>query len=745
MTALVACIEELTALAAPAADDLLVGLYNAASGKFDPSTYVNYLGQVIGPNPGATSSFVTNAGMEMGNFAACKDMNYYAYDYDNFNSAGLTPTFCTTFSIGAVCVPSACNLETGQFSFDELKAQVVTLLKQFDGSSSAAARAEFEACQGADLYPGVGICASLNSKFQYFTTLWSYLSFFGTLQGETSTECYPNDGADYDGNIIATLSVMCGILLLVLISTIWSALSRAPADYFSASAETPAEDNLLSAPLLDVGSQKSGSNNIDGDDDDDDEPPRLLSKPPKFIQFFDAYANTASLFSFARRPGPFACFDCLRAISALWVVLGHTLFWQSFYGLQPYRIQTGPDSMDSTFLGQVLFTQSFTMAVDTFFFLSAFLAAYFLLKECAKKPFSFFKTWISKFINRALRIWPAFAAALFGSWFLMPLLAANIPGMDADINSATCSDYGWLHALLFTNNILPWDNRGAGNCFGHTWYLACDMQLYLLLPPVIMFYMKTRELDLERESYALRLAFFSCIVAAIIGSCVFTTIMAWDSETGWSSFMNDGVLGANYSRDFYALPWTRFPAYYLGVCCAIMWFEKEAGSPDFKLTFHKRNFLLSFGILLILVPIYGGYWGNKQVTCYLYDSSGKDCGSEVSDAARAFKAALNRPAFIVGVAIVSLVCFNKQGGLVQGFMEAKVWLPMSLVSYAFYLLHPALLTLKLASQPSQSYTSYYLFILEYVGVVLLAFLSAVVINVCVETPFGKLQRKYMWK
>ena len=78
-------------------------------------------------------------------------------------------------------------------------------------------------------------------------------------------------------------------------------------------------------------------------------------------------------------------------------------------------------------------------------------------------------------------------------------------------------------------------------------------------------------------------------------------------------------------------------------------------------------------------------------------------------------------------------------------MVAKVWLPMSLVSYAFYLLHPALLTLKLASQPSQSYTSYYLFILEYVGVVLLAFLSAVVINVCVETPFGKLQRKYMWK
>jgi len=455
------------------------------------------------------------------------------------------------------------------------------------------------------------------------------------------------------------------------------------------------------------------------------------------------YTNIRSVFSFERRKGPFAAFDCLRACSAMWVILGHTLFWASFYPMQPFLITPSPDSFVSTFAGQVLFTQSFTMAVDTFFFLSAFLATYFTMKECAKKPhYSFVKVWISKVLNRAVRIWPAFAAALFFSWLVAPLMTDS-PGVPPASINAACEDNGWLWALLFVNNIYPWDNRGSGNCFGHTWYLSCDLQLFILLPPIAMLYMKARVSDVANDQRKRRLAVFIGVIFMIAGSCASAIVSSLDD--GWSTYYNDGELSGNYNKDYYALPWMRLPAYYLGVVFAIVWYEKETSMPDFRLGYRLRNFLLPLSLLMIFVSVYDGYWGMKQAPCYVYNSSGKDCGSELDPTSLALIAAFNRPLFVLGVAILSLICFLKQGGLVQLIMESKCWLPMSLVSYSIYLMHPAFLTLNLVERPFMSYLTYYIYILTFLGILFIAFLAAVLLNAFVEVPFGQLQKKYMWR
>jgi hypothetical protein len=190
MTALQACVDQLTVLAA--GEDALVGQYNAASGKFDPAAFRASFDQVQYGNTYSTSSFLTNAGVQMGNFPACVDMNYYAFNYDALNSNGLTPNFCSTFGIGGVCLPSACNLVNGNFTFGDLQAEVVTLVK------AASSSGLFEPCQASDANL-VPTCAYLNSKFDYFTTLSNYLSFFKTLQGESSTKCFPDGGPDLEG------------------------------------------------------------------------------------------------------------------------------------------------------------------------------------------------------------------------------------------------------------------------------------------------------------------------------------------------------------------------------------------------------------------------------------------------------------------------------------------------------------------------------------------------------------------
>ncbi len=76
------------------------------------------------------------------------------------------------------------------------------------------------------------------------------------------------------------------------------------------------------------------------------------------------------------------------------------------------------------------FNYSGTLSVDTFFFISAFLAAYLLLQKLDKeelkgteKPI---QKWLPMFyLHRYLRVTPAYAFAFFLHWKVAPLLATG--------------------------------------------------------------------------------------------------------------------------------------------------------------------------------------------------------------------------------------------------------------------------------------------------------------------------------
>jgi len=104
-----------------------------------------------------------------------------------------------------------------------------------------------------------------------------------------------------------------------------------------------------------------------------------------------------------------------------------------------------------------------------------------------------------------------------------------------------------------------------------------------------------------------------------------------------------------------------------------------------------------------------------------------------------------RPCFVIGVALMSFVCFMGQGGFIADIMESKAWLPVSLTSYPMYLIHPAILTFLVTTAPSMLVFSTYQYVINYLGVVAVTFMAAVVISCIVEAPAGYLQKTYMWK
>jgi len=156
------------------------------------------------------------------------------------------------------------------------------------------------------------------------------------------------------------------------------------------------------------------------------------------------------------------------------------------------------------------------------------------------------------------------------------------------------------------------------------------MQLFLLLPPIVCLYWKARVRDLEDgggETF-FRKVHLTLLLLLIAGSCSWALILTLANDMSY--FFNDGAAQGRYSQDYYGMPWMRFPAYYLGVVASILWFEKEVNYPDWKLSIWQRNAVVTVSGCLLFVSVYGGYAGNENAACGVYDDS-SDCGSGYSD------------------------------------------------------------------------------------------------------------------
>ena len=127
-------------------------------------------------------------------------------------------------------------------------------------------------------------------------------------------------------------------------------------------------------------------------------------------------------------------------------------------------------------------------SVDTFLFIGATLLSYLLLKDLDKT-----NGWFNSgagclrmglfYLNRYLRISIPYALTLAVYIGLLPLLLQDNmePGHLAFKEAEECKRTFLPH--LFYLNIFP--TIGGGGCVGQTWYLSCDMLLFVVSPLLI--------------------------------------------------------------------------------------------------------------------------------------------------------------------------------------------------------------------------------------------------------------------
>ena len=182
----------------------------------------------------------------------------------------------------------------------------------------------------------------------------------------------------------------------------------------------------------------------------------------------------------------------MRAISMTWVILGH-----HFLGANSYLDGRNKEYKDSIAGdgGGGLFFEPLTrdFSVDSFLFIGATLLSYLLLKDLDKtNGWMNFKGLIRIplfYINRYLRISIPYGLAILVFAGFFPLVFKEPMGVATMIQTVgdECSTY-WYRHLLYYNTFKFVDEFGSkrqDGCMGVTWYLAFDMQWFIISPLIV--------------------------------------------------------------------------------------------------------------------------------------------------------------------------------------------------------------------------------------------------------------------
>lgn len=97
------------------------------------------------------------------------------------------------------------------------------------------------------------------------------------------------------------------------------------------------------------------------------------------------------------------------------------------------------------------------------------------------------------FFYRWLRIWPTYMICLLIFWQWTNYWSYGPLWFSYEASTNGCSNHtAWQNALFIDVYM-----KDAGNCFGWGWYLANDINFFLLTPIILILFIKNRKAGLS--------------------------------------------------------------------------------------------------------------------------------------------------------------------------------------------------------------------------------------------------------
>ncbi|XP_076346880.1 nose resistant to fluoxetine protein 6-like isoform X2 [Tachypleus tridentatus] len=190
----------------------------------------------------------------------------------------------------------------------------------------------------------------------------------------------------------------------------------------------------------------------------------------KFLMCFSVYTNGARILDTTPGKGQLNCLHGIRFLTMSWVILGHTYRFSMQVVGNVLEAVKDKDSFAFTAVS------NFSFSVDSFFLLSGLLLAYLFFKDSVgnRKTVSY---WVHFYIHRIWRLTPVYMMVLAFDAVLWKHLSSGPFWSEDGYDGEKCKK-NWWYNLLYINNF----NKQGEQCLGPTWYLANDMQMYLVSP-----------------------------------------------------------------------------------------------------------------------------------------------------------------------------------------------------------------------------------------------------------------------
>lgn len=479
-------------------------------------------------------------------------------------------------------------------------------------------------------------------------------------------------------------------------------------------------------------------------EDDDDTDTTASTTIPCWSEAFDVHANLKHLMIPSGGFGSSTtCLDGIRVASLLWIVLGHLMAIGSSSGpgySNPASFLP-PDGWTASVGGQLLFSSR--LAVDTFFCISGFLLVHVLEEKLCRTGW----TLPGIIISRVLRVLPLYAYTLTFYLLIAPHLGSGPFWYQWQDLLERCANGAWISNVLFVNNLTTGGIPVSDTCFYHSWYLAVDMQLFLVMAMLLI--------ASQRFSSVNRYSVLKIAVLILFASSVATTtFLSWVRH--WSSNTFDGQSVARYDIEAYAQPYIRAQSYLAGMYAALMIRQGTIQIEESYRVFYFRAAFASI-IFVTFVTASGAY---AQRPCLYHELPGPNrCGSTWSPVLTFSYTAFSRTIWSIAVSTIVYLCIDKRKrqlfqcdshegdvrfaessgiSIVERVLSWQCWVPLSHLSFGMYLIHPVVILVWQLGSADKVVFRLTTFAFLYVEVCVASYAAALILFLLIEQPLATL-------